>query len=82
MPEHLNFADGTVFVRQRLKKVKVSLRLKTRSSRRNVRMFEPVKVALYEVLTLNRLRSRFLFCGPMGRPMLEQVWGTILGDGR
>ena len=76
VPEHVNFADGTILVRQQLiEKGEVSLRLKTRSSRRSVRMFEPVKVALYEVLTLNRLRSRFLFCGPMGRPMLERSVG-------
>src|SRR5215472_6248171 len=76
MPEHLNFAEGTISVRQQLiEKGEVSLRLKTRSSRRTVKMFEPVKMALYEVFTLNRLRSRFVFCGPMGRPMLERSVG-------
>jgi integrase len=38
-------------------------------------MFEPVKVALFEVMALNHLRSRFIFCGPMGRPMLERSVG-------
>jgi hypothetical protein len=28
-----------------------------------------------EALALNRLRSRFVFCGPMGRPMLERSAG-------
>jgi integrase len=76
MPEHVNFADGTILVRQQMiEKGEVSPRLKTKSSRRNVKMFEPVKIALYDVLALNRLRSRFLFCGPMGRPMLERSVG-------
>lgn len=38
-------------------------------------MFEPVKLALFDVMAQNRLRSRFIFCGPMGRPMLERSVG-------
>jgi hypothetical protein len=83
MPEHVNFADGTILVRQQMiEKGEVSPRLKTKSSRRTVKMFEPVKVALYDVLVLNRLRSRFLFCGPMLRPMLSAVWAITRGGGQ
>jgi len=35
----------------------------------------PGLVQMVSVLALNRLRSRFLFCGPMGRPMLERSVG-------
>jgi integrase len=76
LPEHVNFADGTILVRQQMiEKGEVSQRLKTKGSRRTVKMFEPVKVALYDLLALNRLRSRFIFCGPMGRPMMERSVG-------
>lgn len=76
VPEHLNFTDGTILVPQQMvEKGEVSLRLKTKASRRSVKMFEPVKVALFEAMALNHLRSRFIFCGPMGRPMLERSVG-------
>ena len=76
MPEHINFAEGTILVRQQmLEKGEVSPRLKTKGSRRTVQMFESVKLALFDVLALNRLRSRFVFCGPVGRPMLERSVG-------
>jgi integrase len=76
MPEHINFAEGMILVRQQmLEKGEVSLRLKTKNSRRAVHMFEPAKLALFDVLALNRLRSRFVFCGPMGRAMLERSVG-------
>jgi len=76
MPDHINFAESTILVRQQmLEKGEVSLRLKTKSSRRTVEMFEPVRLALFDVLVLNRLRSRFVFCGPKGRPMLERSVG-------
>ena len=75
-PEHVNFADGNILIRQQMiEKGEVSARLKTKSSRRAIKMFEPVKVVLYDMLELNRHRSRFLFCGPMGRPMLERSVG-------
>lgn len=76
VPEHLNFTHGTILVRQQMvEKGEVSLRLKTKASRRSVKMFEPVKVALFEVMAFNHLRSHFIFCGPMGRPMLERSVG-------
>jgi integrase len=75
-PEHLNFTDGTILVRQQmLEKGEVSLRLKTKASRRSVTMFETVKVALFEVMALDHLRSRFIFCGPMGGQMLARSVG-------
>jgi hypothetical protein len=58
-----------------LEKGEVSLRLKAKSSRRTVQMFEPVKLALFDVLALNRLRSRFVSCGPMGRAIPERSVG-------
>lgn len=76
MPEHINFTEGTILVRQQmLEKGEVSLRLKTKNSRRPLQMFEPVKLALFDILALNWFRSR-VFCGSLGRPML----GRSVGD--
>jgi integrase len=76
MSEHINFADGTILVHQQLvERGQVSKRIKTKGSRRSVKMFEPVRLALFEVMALNHLRSRFIFCGRLGRPMLEASVG-------
>jgi len=79
---HLNFERGLILVRQQMtNKGEPTSTLKTRKSRREIAMFPPVKLALREMIARNRLRSRYVFCGPQGRALLaghlgDQPWRT------
>ena len=70
--------------RQVLENGRVSERLKTLKSRRNVTMFEPVRAAISALQAKNRLRTRFVFANRDGSPLNirwqdDDPWRRALG---
>jgi len=75
-PEHIDFKSGNILVRQQLREDgSVDERLKTKRSRRDIVMFEPVRAALAALAVQNRLRSQFVFANSVGGPLNETTQG-------
>jgi len=74
--EHVDFKRGLILVRQQLRDDgTVDERLKTERSRREVKMFEPVRAALSGLAPQNWLRSKFVFANSRGGPLNERTQG-------
>ncbi len=74
--ENLDFKGGVIRVRQQLREDgSVDETLKTERSRRDVKMFEPVRAALTGLARQNRLRSKFVFANSRGGPLNERTQG-------
>jgi integrase len=74
--EHADSKVGVVLVRQQLREDgTVDEALKTERSRRDVKMFDPVRSALASIAPQNRLRSKFVFANSAGEPLNERTQG-------
>lgn len=74
--EHADLKSELMLVRQQSREDgRVDERLKTERSRRDVKMFEPVRAALAALAPQNRLRSRFVFANQKGGPLNERTQG-------
>jgi integrase len=74
--EHIDLKGDRILVRQQVREDgSVDSKLKTRRSRRDIEMFEPVRASLAGLAAQNRLRSKFVFCGRLGRPLRERTQG-------
>jgi integrase len=74
--DHVDVKNERILIRQQVREDgSVDPKLKTRRSRRDVEMFEPVRSALVGLAAQNRLRSKFVFCGRLGRPLRERTQG-------
>ncbi|HUO05455.1 MAG TPA: tyrosine-type recombinase/integrase [Candidatus Binataceae bacterium] len=75
-PEHVDFKAGILRVRQQIRENgSVDQKLKTKRSRRDIVMFEPVRAALAALAVRNRLRSKFVFANREGGALTVMTQG-------